>query len=968
MSIGNIHSSIRNKPTNNCWILVAQLPIPPSCKKFKEATDAETRALDRRAQKEGRSDEWKKIKRGNSAHDKDGVTRAEYERIFQKMKANALGCVIRDIFAPLGSYTSASTGIDLECADGNRRRGFPVVAGWLADFQEYNKLYTTTTNGCCLCEVSPAQLGDNFIASRRCWKRHTEALQTRSWLKDRQLLLNRASDDPSFHQLCVDREELMFPARKQDLTKEKTKISKQITLADTYFEARQSKPIDNALWKTGVADMADAWKPDLLHTIYEGMFSHLLTVLQPFLYEHRRLGRFEEAWMRVPAFEGISAPKRSLFEEDQRTGKAMRENLRRILPTLVVALADPNIQEAFPFYECIAATRYLVDFSLICTYQFHTETSLGYLKTYLEGFHKHKHVFDTHRPTPRADKQKNVVHEGESDPNQRFREMEPGVDKEKQDLESRREIAKERAKKARNQLQLDAKRIMESGDMEKLKAWLGECDGEDGDEVWRFEPEAILKEIDRIATNIEARYLDHGACWKIPKLHLLSHFIETIEKFGYLQQYSSEIGETLHKGIKEAYRHSNKRDETKQILQFHTRRFAIRMRELNLLHLARQQQHEEDIQEALSLYADKRDKLLVAKLNREGKGSIRDTGYFEEKLQALRLDEAEADINVPHTDAPISLHNAIPLFGDKVVERVGHTLKSRVRAAGFKTVADVSKSYEIPKLTDAILHFLCTEKQEEYGAAGLAPEHLEDVRTEVFHSLIITDRPAQTGGALVSYRADCKGPGFRNDSVAYIDEEGDDYSIEVEERRNHGAGEDHDSCSMEIDMVKRKELGTDFGNVRVGFLQCILRLQMPLPQYLDRFKIAGASICGPEQCGVIDVVYLDPLQPVRYDMFGEMIPGAFIAKCCWPKKTKATKKWKEPPPCTVRRRNGGLVISIDSVLKNVQLLPVHGRDVVNRSQQAWLVNNRIDLHCWDILYAKKLERDENTFGIEGIVG
>ncbi|RPA70516.1 hypothetical protein BJ508DRAFT_219179, partial [Ascobolus immersus RN42] len=108
--------------------------------------------------------------------------------------------------------------------------------------------------------------------------------------------------------------------------------------------------------------------------------------------------------------------------------------MRRILPALVIALEDPSIYEGFPFYECLAATRYLVDFSLICTYQFHTETSLGYLKTYLEGFHKHKH----------------------------------------------------------------------------------------------------------------ARYLDHGACWKIPKLHLLSHFIESIEKFGYLQQYSSEVGETLH--------------------------------------------------------------------------------------------------------------------------------------------------------------------------------------------------------------------------------------------------------------------------------------------------------------------------------------------------------------------------------------------------------------------------------------
>lgn len=936
MSIGNIHSSVRNKPTNNCWILVAQLPIPPSCKKFKEATEMETRALDRIAIKENRSEEWKAFKAKKVAFDKEGVSRPDYERNFQRMKANALGCVIRDVLSPLSEFRDDSEGIELHCADGNLRRGYPVVAGWLADYQEYNKLYTTSTKGCCLCEVSEAQLGDNYIASRRCWKKHTEALQTRAWLMDRLTLLEKASVDNDFHKECCLTPQLNFPTRKGDLHKERVKVGKQLSLSKYYFELRQSKPIDNALWKSGVADMADAWKPDLLHTIYEGMFSHLLTSLKHFLVDHKRLGMFEEAWLRTPAYDGVSAPRNSVFEEEQRTGKTQRDNLRRILPALVIALEKPSIEEEFPFFECISATRYLVDFSLICTYKYHTEKSLGYLRTYLEGFHRHKHVFDVHRPTPTADKTKAVSHDGEKAPGERFSEKEgETVDRERQDMDERRQLAKERAEQSKSFLQRVAAELLRSGDKEELKRWLQSSDEENDSEVWEFRAEEIVDRIESISNSIEERYLDHGACWKIPKLHILSHFSECIERFGYLQQYSSEIGETLHKGIKEAYRHSNRRDQTKQILQFHTRRFAIRMRELNLVQLARKRQHEEDIQEALSLYAEKRDKLLVAKLNREGRGSIKDTGYFEERLQAVAEDATLA--NQTHTDAPFDLPNPLPLFADEIKATTGYLPKARIRSAGYATLGAVSRAYDLPLLSNAVLHFLCTEKGEAYSELGLRQDHLVDLKVEVYQTLQITAKPAQSDGTPVSYRADCKGPGMRNDAIAFVDVEGDDYSIDV---------------------TANKDLYTDFGEIRVGFLRCIFRLQMPLSKHVEMLKIAGAANCGSDQCTVFDLVYINALQPERYDSYGEFIPGALLAKCTWPKALKSTKGLKNNAPHAVRRKNGGLVTEFNAVLKNVHLVPYHDSDAASRSQQSWLVNNRMDLQSWDILYSRRVERED----------
>src|SRR5690606_2491068 len=164
-------------------------------------------------------------------------------------------------------------------------------------------------------------------------------------------------------------------------------------------------------------------------------------------------------------------------------------------------------------------------------------------------------------------------------------------------------------------------------DKKKLQQWLDES--ETSAEVFDFND--VLAKIEEIATKRELRYLDHGAYWKLPKLHLLSHFRETIVRFGYLQQFSSEIGETLHRGVKEAFRYSNKNNQIPQILQFHTRKFAVRMRELNLEQLERDTKFQEKIQDALSLYGRRDDRLLAAKLNRNGLGSIRNTEYYTEQ-------------------------------------------------------------------------------------------------------------------------------------------------------------------------------------------------------------------------------------------------------------------------------------------------------------------------------------------------
>ena len=60
---------------------------------------------------------------------------------------------------------------------------------------------------------------------------------------------------------------------------------------------------------------------------------------------------------------------------------------------------------------------------------------------------------------------------------------------------------------------------------------------------------------------------DEDVDFNFVKIHLLSHFGDHIRRFGNIQIYCTEAGETSHKTmIKEGYRRSNKNDASYQTL------------------------------------------------------------------------------------------------------------------------------------------------------------------------------------------------------------------------------------------------------------------------------------------------------------------------------------------------------------------------------------------------------------------
>lgn len=80
------------------------------------------------------------------------------------------------------------------------------------------------------------------------------------------------------------------------------------------------------------------------------------------------------------------------------------------------------------------------------------------------------------------------------------------------------------------------------------------------------------------------KVLRDGAHFNFPKLHMLTHFRSQIERFGCLEMWSTELGESLHRTlVKDSYRRLNKcGDYILQILNKTLKDDAFVMRKMNI--------------------------------------------------------------------------------------------------------------------------------------------------------------------------------------------------------------------------------------------------------------------------------------------------------------------------------------------------------------------------------------------------
>ena len=77
------------------------------------------------------------------------------------MKADVHHWALQAILQPLKDV--GKDGIDIECADFQTHRYFPILAAWLADHIEYVALYHIKVDSCPVCEVKKDQLGISLM-------------------------------------------------------------------------------------------------------------------------------------------------------------------------------------------------------------------------------------------------------------------------------------------------------------------------------------------------------------------------------------------------------------------------------------------------------------------------------------------------------------------------------------------------------------------------------------------------------------------------------------------------------------------------------------------------------------------------------------------------------------------------------------------------------------------------------------
>jgi len=78
----------------------------------------------------------------------------------RQIKADTLRDVFELIFAPL--QDPVHDGVPIDCANGNFRSCFPIVAAWIADHIENVALHGIQSNVCPRCEVPAVELGTNM--------------------------------------------------------------------------------------------------------------------------------------------------------------------------------------------------------------------------------------------------------------------------------------------------------------------------------------------------------------------------------------------------------------------------------------------------------------------------------------------------------------------------------------------------------------------------------------------------------------------------------------------------------------------------------------------------------------------------------------------------------------------------------------------------------------------------------------
>jgi len=409
-----------------------------------------------------------------------------------------------------------------------------------------------------------------------------------SWLGDHMENAHIHAVQANRCMICTAPSNQLEDLRKQGFSK-RNHIEYQRAVTDGDRQRLDSdgvKMVENALWSLPHVIPCDLVRPDLLHNIYLGLLPDLIEWSVQFLEYHKRLPAFDSIWCNLPPYPGFVQTTKAFRSVTQWQGKEMRNFGKVFLATFAASLRRRTDCERTEggehrtFGQAIRCVRYFTDFHLLCQYRQHTDETIEYTVRQLERFHAEKEVFLRFRAGKKA-----------------------------------KGLARmEKANLASEQRRQSALDLITSAQIRKLR------------EADREEREALEEEI-----------LTGNSHFNFPKIHMLSHYTEQISRFGTLQQYSTEICESSHKGLKDAYRRSNRINATPQIIQTYTRQHTLSVRESNLRMWSKTLDVGKDVRDALDIRQNDSNQVGGPKLRLCGGQMQRRFQRLEEVAQSNHL-------------------------------------------------------------------------------------------------------------------------------------------------------------------------------------------------------------------------------------------------------------------------------------------------------------------------------------------
>ena len=556
-SVGNIPSQHRNKIVTAVWRLLALLPIRPKRASKKNVDDEKQSAL-----------EIVQLVINK-------IVVEEVERLWKE-------------------------GMEITCPDGKVRIGHPVIVGWIGDYPEYCKLFTTSYMSCPIC-IAPSDKMDAHSSSP-CTHREVNAELLRSTVK-------RYKD--------------AMEAKGSHTRNDPIRKAAQAEVEDIeeWAKVQRIRLVDNLLLRAPETSYRTLWKPDLLHTMDLGLIKHSLEWMFNMLDEHGKLKQsdntlsdlYDVTWTAVTPHPAIKVPKKKYRSVKQWSGKEYRiaaSIMQSVLEATVLPYPAFEDDKEISLEQSLDCISNLLNFYLMARYMSHTFPSdatfdneyrakwdgirspdpndtISFLQHYLAGFHNTKEAFLKYRATAGIKKKAELYAKGEF----------PDLSEEEKKKMTAAELRKRNEEKAACKL---------------------------------------------------AHMLEH-AHYNMPKVHMVSHWGETIPETGSLPQHSTSIVELNHQPLNLAYDRSNKVDAMDQVVRFAAHKDAMSVRVANLLWLLKDpdlvdEETAKDICHWMNIFGSRKARLQAARNNRARMKTrvTRDKIAREEKIKRDRERLAES--------------------------------------------------------------------------------------------------------------------------------------------------------------------------------------------------------------------------------------------------------------------------------------------------------------------------------------